>query len=73
MNFVHASLSFRNDSESSFSHRGCPVELFYIRLSLRSDLEISFYYCEGPVKVMHACLSVDIAKLVHGCLNFRMH
>ena len=58
-NLVHAVLSVRNGSESSFSI----VQVFYVRLSLTRDLESCFYYCEGPVKVVQSIFGVS-----HHCL-----
>ena len=72
MKLVHAGLSVRKDSESSFHYCVSPVKLLHACLCVRRDLEslfycsrgsvklvlTSFYHCEGLVKIIHASLSV---------------
>ena len=46
---MHASLSVRNNLDSSLHHYGGHVKHVQASLSARNDREISFHRCGGPM------------------------
>ena len=77
MKYVQASLSARNDRQSSFHHCGVFLEAPASLLSLRNDVELSFHHGGGPVMLVQACLNAGkvrkgcFMKYMQACLSAR--